>query len=63
MPFARDGSSFRKHTNIEHKCKCGKTVKGNGFYNHTKYCPVWQAWKNSPERESSRIITNNFDFL
>ncbi len=60
MPWAKDGSSFYKHTHIEHRCKCGKVVKGNSFYNHTKHCKVWLEWRNSPERESSRLITNPF---
>ena len=58
MPWARDGSSFRKHLHIEHKCKCGKVIRGNGFYNHAKSCPIWQEWKYSNGRNSQRILTN-----
>jgi hypothetical protein len=62
MPWAKDGSSFRKHAFTEHTCKCGKVVKGNAFYNHTKHCKIWQENKFNPDREKSRsVLFDNMD--
>ena len=58
MPWAKDGSSFKKHAHIEHTCKCGKIIRGNGFYNHARVCPVYQAHKLNRDRETIRITTN-----
>jgi hypothetical protein len=60
MPFAKDGSSFRKHAYTEHTCKCGKIVKGNAFYNHAKTCPIYQEYINSRERETTHSLINPF---
>jgi len=47
MPFKKDGTSFKKHAEREHTCKCGKVIRGNAYYNHRKNCPVWLEWQRS----------------
>lgn len=38
--------SFKKHLYRMHKCKCGKEIKGNAYYNHRKHCKVYQKMKH-----------------
>lgn len=53
MPWAKDGSSFRKHARRVHTCKCGRQIHGNAFYCHTKVCPAYRQWREE----------KNFDLL
>lgn len=42
MPFGRNEArrreAARAHSRREHKCRCGRIIKGNAYYIHRKTC-------------------------
>jgi len=35
---ARRLTSLRKHARVVRRCMCGRTIRGNAFFRHTKRC-------------------------
>lgn len=42
MSFGRDAAgrkrAARQHARYEHKCKCGRVIRGNAYYSHRAKC-------------------------
>lgn len=42
---SRRREASRKHALHEHKCRCGRIINGNAYYQHRKSCPCYRVWR------------------